>query len=173
MMYGSGMSTEEERHAAEARRFGQNLRAVRDRRDLSQDDLAGKMAALGHKWHPSTVARLENGERRATWMEVRDLARILEVTMDRFTWAPAEEAEAAFVSTTAATLRQAAEDVRVAVATLLAARHVGRLRADERQDSQYERVRNAVHDLEGDLETATLDAAIAAGEALWEKERHG
>ena len=173
MMYGLLMSNEDDRHAGEARRFGENLSAVRRRRGLSQKELAGKMAALGHKWHPSTVVRLEDGERRATWMEVRDLAAILDVTVDRFTWAPPEEAEAAVVNQAAAMLRQATEEVRVAVARLLAARHVGQLRAGQYGTSKYERARDAARGLEDDLERFTLEAATEAGAELWEQERNG
>jgi transcriptional regulator with XRE-family HTH domain len=173
MMYRLLMSNEDDRHAEEARRFGENLRGVRTRRGLSQKELADQMAALRHKWHPSTVARLEDGERRATWMEVRDLARILDVTVDRFTWAPAEEAEAAIVNAAAASLRSAAEKTALAVAELHAARHTGKRRAEEYAGSKYEQARDAARSLDQDVETITLDSATAAGTALWERERNG
>lgn len=43
-----------------------NLVSRRKRLGMSQADVAGKMAALGERYHPQTVHRIEHGERKVT-----------------------------------------------------------------------------------------------------------
>lgn len=63
-----------------------NVRFHRDDRGMSQADLAEKMAALGWKYHPQTIHRIESGQRKVTVGEAEALARIFGTTVDRLTW---------------------------------------------------------------------------------------
>jgi hypothetical protein len=150
-----------------------NLRAVRERQGKSRQWVADQMAAREHRWYPSTGSRVEQGERRATWLEAEDLAEIFGVPVERFTWHPMEEAEAAEVAEALAGLHEASEEATVAVARLLAARATGRRQAAKSAGSKYRRAREAAAKLAADLEEVTVEAAVAAGEALWEQERRG
>jgi transcriptional regulator with XRE-family HTH domain len=63
-----------------------NVRIRRENLGWSQADLAGKMAALGWKYHPQTVHRVESGQRKVTIGEAEALARIFGTTVDTLTW---------------------------------------------------------------------------------------
>lgn len=57
--------------------FGVTLRHYRKRAELTQAELAERMAAAGHPWHTSTVSKTESGQRDPTMSEIIHLARIL------------------------------------------------------------------------------------------------
>lgn len=63
-----------------------NIRLRREGLGMSQADLAVKMAALGWKYHPQTVHRVESGQRKVTIGEAEALARIFSTTVDSLTW---------------------------------------------------------------------------------------
>jgi transcriptional regulator with XRE-family HTH domain len=62
--------------------FAANLRAVREERGISQAELARRMADRGWPWHQQTVGRVEAGQRVVRLGEAKDLAAILETTID-------------------------------------------------------------------------------------------
>jgi transcriptional regulator with XRE-family HTH domain len=68
-------------HGAE-RHFAANLRATREDRGLSQAELARRMAEKGWPWHQQTVGRVEAAQRVVRLGEAKDLASILETTVD-------------------------------------------------------------------------------------------
>ncbi len=58
-----------------------NVRALRDARGLSQQDLADRMVELGHSWHQTTAGRIERGLRGVSAEEAGGLAAALETTV--------------------------------------------------------------------------------------------
>jgi transcriptional regulator with XRE-family HTH domain len=62
--------------------LARNIRAARSRADLTQEELAARMRALGFSgWLYQTVGSVERGKRRVTAEEIHGLAWALEVTM--------------------------------------------------------------------------------------------
>lgn len=62
--------------------FARNVRATRERRKLSQAQLAKKMSDYGHHWAQNTIQRIEHQQRRVDIAEADALARVLAVTVD-------------------------------------------------------------------------------------------
>lgn len=151
-----------------------SLRSRRDRLDLSQADVAAAMVAAGwEKFHPQTIHRIENGNRKVTVGEAEALARILGTTLTRLQWAEGEEAAISYGEQAIGNLRRAASEVASAVAQLHAAQAgaqvaVRSLRADS-SDGSWPRVSRTADALEEELADATLENAVDAGEAEWER----
>jgi transcriptional regulator with XRE-family HTH domain len=61
--------------------FARRLRAVRNQAGVTQKQLAGRMAARGHKMLQSTVAKIESGERPVSIGEAVQLAEVLGVDL--------------------------------------------------------------------------------------------
>jgi transcriptional regulator with XRE-family HTH domain len=100
-------------------RFAVNVREERERRKLSQADVARQMAAIGWPWHPQTVQKIEAGHRKVAVGEAEALARILHTTVDRLTW-PGDVASAAWLLNTAiANAQKAWNDIARRTVTLL------------------------------------------------------
>lgn len=135
---------------------------------MSQAALARAMSERGWPWHQQTAYKVENGKQGIGLGEVTDLAAILGVTTDRFTWLPAEANEAAFVREITAILRREGHEAANAVARLHAAISRGRSVLASSRDSKYERVREACADLETELEVSTLEAVVAEGAYRYE-----
>src|SRR6185312_6689404 len=57
--------------------FARRLRAVRKQAEVTQKQLADRMAARGHKMLQSTVAKIESGERPVSIGEAVQLAEVL------------------------------------------------------------------------------------------------
>lgn len=64
------------------RQFAANLKSAREDRGVSQVALAQHMADRGHRWHQSTVFKVEAGRRAVRIGEAKDLAAILDTTVD-------------------------------------------------------------------------------------------
>jgi transcriptional regulator with XRE-family HTH domain len=88
------MADREQAHAV-AERFGQNLRRVRKREDLSQEQLA-RRASL----HRTEIGKLENTERVCRIDTLIRLAGAMAVSpgelLDGIAWVPGPEPEGAF-----------------------------------------------------------------------------
>ena len=56
--------------------FGKNLRKLREQKELSQEELSGKMGTV-----PSQIGRIERGEINPTVNTLKILADALEITM--------------------------------------------------------------------------------------------
>lgn len=67
-------------------RFAANLRAAREAIGMSQEHLAGQMAARGWPWRQQTVTRVENGRRMVRLGEAKAVAEILDMSLDQLTW---------------------------------------------------------------------------------------
>lgn len=61
--------------------IGSAVRRHRERKGLSQAELARRMKSQGHPWHPMTVARTETGERPLRLDEAVGLAGILGISV--------------------------------------------------------------------------------------------
>lgn len=59
--------------------LGIQIAAYREARDMSQSALADAMKLAGHRWSQSTVYKVENAERKLTFVEGFTLARILDI----------------------------------------------------------------------------------------------
>ena len=158
------METGDERHREEqAQWFGENVRKNRERKEMTQGDMAREMTARGWAWHQSTVYKVEHGTRRTEAFEVVDLAKILDVPMDHLFWPPAEVNESAMVDRSIAILRRAWRETAEATHRLLAARASAERTLAQSGGSQYKRVRDTCAELEADMGDHTLETAVAEG----------
>lgn len=64
------------------RRFGDGMRAARTELGMSQADLARQMSDRGWPWHQQTVTRVEAGQRVVRLGEAKDIASILNTSVD-------------------------------------------------------------------------------------------
>lgn len=141
---------------------------------MSLADVAGAMVAAGwDKFYPQTISRIEHGERKVTIGEGEALARILGTTLTRLQWADGEEAAISAGEQAIGNLRRAAGEVVSAVAQLRAAQAgaavaVRSLRTDS-SDGQWPRISRTADALEEELADATVENAVDAGEAEWER----
>lgn len=154
-------------------RLGTNLRILRERKEMSQAELARRMTEEGHGWHQSTVARAEAGRQSVRIVEGEALAHILGVTIDRLLWASAEANEAALVGRANGNLRQSWHEAADAIARLDAARDSAQRTLATRSRSEYSRVRDACTELEAQLQESTLDAAADEGARRYRNLREG
>jgi transcriptional regulator with XRE-family HTH domain len=166
------MPLDDERVLAKRKMIGGNLRAARERRGMGQRELAARMAERGYRWHQNTVTRTESGARVMPLDEAEELAGILGVTADRFTWAPPEAAAIMLMSKATVRLREAWREVARAAARLRADRDAAERSVAEYRDSPYERVRDDARALAEELASATLEGALGeAGEMRRRTER--
>ena len=77
--------------------FAANVRDERERKQMSQADLAARMRERGWSWHPQTVQKIEAGHRKVSVGEAEALARLLGTTMERLTWPGRAASAAAFL----------------------------------------------------------------------------
>ncbi len=84
------MRVEDEGKAPEEH-LGRQLRRLRAARGLSQAAVANSMTELGHGWHQTTVAKIENGARPVRLNEAADLASMFLVSLDELCSANDEE----------------------------------------------------------------------------------
>lgn len=159
-------------HAAEGY-LPENLRALRERKGMSQAALAKAMKDRGWPWHQTTVARIESGRQPLGFGETVDAADILGVKTDRLTWAGPEASESASVVAAHGRLREAWRETALAAARLRAARAAAENTVAERQGSTYSRIRDAARGLGEEIEGATLEAALAEAERLWRRTERG
>ncbi len=154
-------------------RLGLAVRTLREQKNMSQAELARLMTERGWPWHQSTVYRVESGKQTVGFNEAVDLAAILRVTLNRFTWGSAEANESEFVYEARARLRHQYEVVAEAVCRMLADQAIAERTAERHKDSEWERVRAAVDDLAAGVEEYHLDAAIDEGITRYEERTGG
>ncbi len=64
-------------------RFGQRVRAERERRRISQQQMVIALAEAHElRWHQTTATRVENGERPVRLFEALAIANVLDVSLD-------------------------------------------------------------------------------------------
>lgn len=145
-------------------RFAANLRALRERRGISQARLAQEMLAQDWPWRQQTVARVENGQRMIRFGEAIALASILGVSLDRFTRPVSEVIEVEKIRTAGDQLRESWEVVAAAVCHLLdAQRTAERLQALNAGVQGDDFVEVALVQLRGWMRECTVDKAILKG----------
>ena len=159
-------------HAAETY-LPENLRALRERKGMSQATLAKAMKGKGWPWHQTTVVRIESGVQSLGFGETVDLAQVLGVTTDRLTWAGPESSESALVAGARHRLRESWQEAAGAVARLRAARDGAERSAASGSNSKYSRVRDAAGALAEELREATLESALAEAEEIWQRTKRG
>lgn len=140
-----------------------NIRIRRENLGWSQADLAGKMAALGWKYHPQTVHRIESGQRKVTIGEAEALARIFSTTVDRLTWPDMATHTAAWLGVFTARADAAFEQIVTQARELLFDReHLERALAEiERLGiGDREGVREVLEDARSVLEKAPPEQAV-------------
>jgi transcriptional regulator with XRE-family HTH domain len=151
-----------------------NIRIRRENLGWSQADLAGKMAALGWKYHPQTVHRVESGQRKVTIGEAEALARIFSTTVDTLTWPDMVTHTAAwfgvFIGRADAAFEQVATQTRE---SLFAREHLERALAEvERlQIGDLDGVREMVAEARSVLDKASPEQAVDVGRAEYEEWR--
>ena len=64
------------------RKIGENIRLLRQKNHLSQDELAAKMQVKGCDITRSTVAKIEVGQRHLYADEIRNLKKIFKVSYE-------------------------------------------------------------------------------------------
>jgi transcriptional regulator with XRE-family HTH domain len=77
------MATNKIEQGPVSEQLAKNLRAIRDRRRLSQEDLAVALAAVGRPMQRSAIAKVEKGDRRVDVDDLVALALALNVTPAR------------------------------------------------------------------------------------------
>ena len=135
---------------------------------MSQAALANAMKERGHRWHQQTVGRVEAGTQEVSFREAVDLAAVLRVSTDRFTWAGPEANEVAMIDSTVATLRAAWRETAYAHARLRAARGSAGGVLERSRASKYERARLAAEDIAAELGACTLETALDEGDRLYQ-----
>ena len=63
---------------------GKNIQSIRKNKNLTQEDLAIRLQIHGLGHTRSTIAKIENGLRRVTDIELQVMAKALEVSVDVF-----------------------------------------------------------------------------------------
>ena len=106
------------------RHLADNLRALRERKGISQPALAEAMKERGIAWHQQTVGRVEAGQQRVKWDEAVALSAIFSVPLERFTWPPGEANAADALYASAERIRHQARELVKAVGSLLSARRL-------------------------------------------------
>lgn len=61
--------------------IGRRARELREHRRFSQQHVAAAMTVKGHRWHQTTVAKTETGERPLRLSEARALSQLLHVQL--------------------------------------------------------------------------------------------
>ena len=155
------------------RHLADNLRALRERKGMSQPALAAAMNEHGIQWHQQTVARIESGQQRAKWDEVVALGVILGVAMERFTWPPAESNAADHLYMEAGRIRGSARDLMHAVGAFLSARSMAGRARESTAKYDSPRVRDAREELEDALRDYELVDVVNEGIRQYEELKHG
>lgn len=99
--------------------FAVNIRETRERKGMSQADLADQMRERGWRWHPQTVQKVEAGHRNVRVGEAEALARIFGTTMERLTWPGTVASAAALLDMSMGRAQGAWERIAGETATLL------------------------------------------------------
>lgn len=150
-----------------------NIRRRREHQDITRRGLADAMQARGHKWHPNTVARIEDGTQIPDVDELVSVSRVLGVSIDRLMSPEGEDAEHLVAAGAITRLRQAAEAAAAAVAELYAARDSAGKAASSAARSSYPQVRGIVEGIMGEVGDSTVERAVDAGYRRWNNVRWG
>jgi transcriptional regulator with XRE-family HTH domain len=153
------------------KRFGNNLRRLREEADMTQAELAQAMTERGWPWHQSTVARVESGRQSVRFSEAEVLAKILGVALDRLTWVGPEGPEAAAVAEAGRRLRRAFERTNNAVRLHARALDDAQQMLERHRNSPYQRVRDASAELQATIRNYGFEKAVDEGFNRYDKDR--
>lgn len=145
-----------------------NIRAYREQLGMSQADVAQKMAALGWKYYPQTVHRIESGQRKVTVGEAQALAQLFNTTVEGLTWPDLAKNAAAWFTMFADRADDAFTKIVVQVRELLFAREYltqGLADAERRGMGDQEAVRVSLMRARATLDSATPESAVDVGQA--------
>jgi len=62
--------------------IGRHIQFARNSKNITQEDLAVKLQVLGFKHTRNTIAKIENGFRQITDIEIKAIADVLDVPID-------------------------------------------------------------------------------------------
>ena len=99
--------------------FAIQIRETRERRKMSQGELARQMSARGSPFYQQTIRRIEEGRRKVSVGEAKALAEILGTSVDRLTWPGQEASAAALLDMSIGRAQEAYEQIASWTATLL------------------------------------------------------
>jgi transcriptional regulator with XRE-family HTH domain len=116
---------------------------MREQQGMSQRALADAMTLRGFPWVQQTVAKAESGRQALRLREAEALARILETTLDRFTWATAEVSVADHLGALGFAVQAGYEELARTVVHLLAAAALAEREATAALADESPRVRRA------------------------------
>jgi transcriptional regulator with XRE-family HTH domain len=153
-----------------------NIRQRRQELGLSQAELAEKMAALGWKYHPQTVHRIESGQRKVTIGEAGALARIFGVTVDALTWPDTVTHTAAWFGVFTERADAAFEQIAAQTRELLLNRERierGLAEVEKRGIADRDDVRKVIADARSVLDDASPEQAVEAGRGEHEERSPG
>jgi transcriptional regulator with XRE-family HTH domain len=150
-----------------AERLGANVKQLREVASVSQAELARRMTERGWPWHQSTVYRVESGRQPMRFEEAVDLADILDVTLDRLTWATGEAGERERVDDAHNRLRDSMVEAVEAVSRFHAARTTAGRASHDAATSHYSHVREAAALIDEELQHATIRNVLIAAQDLW------
>jgi transcriptional regulator with XRE-family HTH domain len=151
-----------------------NVRLRREGLGWSQADLSAKMAALGWKYHPQTVHRIESGQRKVTIGEAEALARIFSTTVDSLTWPDMVTHTAAWFGVFIGRADAAFEQIVTQARELLFDReHLERALAEMERLGIGDRdgIREAVEDARSVLDKSSPEQAVEVGRGEYEEWR--
>lgn len=153
-----------------------NVRQRRQELGMSQADLAQKMAALGWKYYPQTVHRVESGQRKVTIGEAEALARIFGATVDSLTWPDTVTHTTAWFSVFIERADAAFEQIAAQTRELLLNRERierGLAEAERRGIADRDDVRKVIADARSVLDNAAPEQAVETGRREHEEEGDG
>ena len=153
-------------------RLAANMRALRERKDMSQAALAAAMSERGIPWHQQTVGRIEAGQQQVRFAEAVELAEVLKTSLDRLTWSTPEANATEFVYAAGTRVAKSYEEVAAAVARLLADLAWAERALADSADSKWARVREACTDTAARAAEMDLDAAVGEGIRRYEELPH-
>ena len=113
---------------------------------MSQSALAAAMTERGYPWHQQTVGRVEAGRQSVRFAEIEQLARILQTSLDRFTWTQPEAGATEYIYSAGTRVVRCAEDVAHAVHLLLHALASAERTLTMTADTPYPRAQEARRD---------------------------
>jgi transcriptional regulator with XRE-family HTH domain len=155
------VTTGEEYQEHQWHRFGENVRAHRERKGMSQADVARLMTERGWGWYQSTVYKTEQGRRRADAFEARDLALVFSVPLDRLFWPAPEESAVALAEDAVQRLVNAWHKAAESTEHLIRRERTAASAVATARESKYPRAREAATELAEVLAEYTLQLAIA------------
>jgi transcriptional regulator with XRE-family HTH domain len=153
--------------------FAVNIHQTRERKKLSQGELARRMAERGFPFYQQTIRRIEEARRKVSVGEAKALAEILDTTVDQLT-ASVPEADAALAVTAASIdVWDRAREVWKAVAALLAAREAAEKVLADTDGTQWAQVREMREELATRLRFTGLDMLVEHGVMVFREKQGG